>query len=112
MIPHQNDAVMSRHIVQWKSSGQTQVAYCKEHALKPHVFSYYKKKLNPVIAPQDANQLVPVQLLSKFTRSSPKPASEADKIQLSHTNGFSLAINSRADLSTLKPLLELVRSIA
>ncbi len=112
MSPHQNDAVMRRHIAQWKSSGQTQIAYCQEHALKPHVFSYYKKKLNPDAAPLDSSQLVPVQLVSAFSTVSPKPASESDIFQLSHSNGFSLAINSRTELSILKPLLELIRSVA
>ena len=112
MSPHQNDAAMRRHIAQWKSSGQTQKAYCQEHAIKPHVFSYYKKKLNPDAAPLDTSQLVPVQLVSKLRTSSSKSTTEPDTIQLSHSNGFSLAINNRSDLSTLKPLLELVRSIA
>ena len=112
MSPHKNDAVMRRHIAQWKSSGQTQIAYCKAHALKPHVFSYYKKKLNPDAAPLDTSQLVPVQLVSAFSTTSQKPASEPDTIQLFHSNGFSLAINSRAKLTTLKPLLELIRSVA
>ncbi len=112
MSPHQNDAVMRRHIAQWKSSGQTQIAYCKAHAIKLHVFSYYKKKLKPDAAPLDSSQLVPVQLVSAFSTALPKSASEPDSFQLSHSNGFSLAINSRTELSTLKPLLELIRSVA
>ena len=112
MSPHQNDAVMRRHIAQWKSSGQTQIAYCQEHVLKPHAFSYYKKKLNPDAVSLDTSQLVPVQLVSKLLTSSSKFTAEPDTIQLSHSNGFSLAINSRAELSSLKPLLELIRSMA
>jgi|GEM_PF-4827199 len=46
MIPHQKDAVMKEHISQWKKSGLTQVAYCNEHGVKPHIFSYYKAKLD------------------------------------------------------------------
>lgn len=112
MSPHQNDAIMRQHLAQWKSSSLTQAAYCKEHAIKPHIFSYYKRKLSQVVASRDSNQLVPVHLISSFSALSSKPASEADTIQLSHSNGFSIAINSRADLSSLKPLLELVRSVA
>ena len=111
MSPHQNDAVMKRHISQWKSSGQTQIAYCKDHGLKPHVFSYYKKKLNPAIVAQGSSQLVPVQLISTLSTPTPKPTAEAGIVQLSHANGFSLTINSRTELSSLKPLLELVRSV-
>ena len=112
MSPHQNDAVMKRHLSQWKNSGQTQKAYCKEHAIKPHVFSYYKKKLAPTIGARDSSQLIPVQLVSTLSTPSPKPTSETETIQLSHTNGFSLTINSHTPLFSLKPLLELVRSIA
>ncbi len=112
MSPHQNDAVMKRHLSQWINSGQTQIAYCKDHGLKPHVFSYYKKKLNPAIVAQGSSQLVPVQLVSTLSTPPPKSTSETETIHLSHTNGFSLTINSRTPLSSLKPLLELVRSIA
>ena len=112
MSPHQNDAVMRRHLAQWQGSGQSQRAYCKEHGLKPHVFSYYKKKLNSGMASTDAGQLVSVQLTPELTSSYSKATAERDSILVSHANGFSLMINDRTELSALKPLLELVRSIA
>ena len=112
MSPHQNDAVMKRHLAQWQSSGQSQRAYCKEHGLKLHVFSYYKKKLNSGMASVDAGQLVSVQLVPELTSSYSKATAEPDSILVAHTNGFSLTISNRVELASLKPLLELVRSVA
>jgi hypothetical protein len=47
MSPYQNHATMHGHIAQWQASDLTQAAYCKEHGIKPHIFSYYKKKFWP-----------------------------------------------------------------
>jgi hypothetical protein len=38
--------IWKTHIERWKQSGQTQVAYCREHELKPHQFTYWKKKFD------------------------------------------------------------------
>ena len=46
MSPYQNHATMQGHIAQWQASDLTQAAYCKEHGIKPHIFSYYKKKFS------------------------------------------------------------------
>ena len=49
MSPYQNHATMQGHIAQWQASDLTQAAYCKEHGIKPHIFSYYKKKFVPIL---------------------------------------------------------------
>ena len=33
-----------QHIEDWRSSGLTQIAYCRQHELKPHQFVYWKKR--------------------------------------------------------------------
>jgi len=111
MIPHQKDAIMKEHISQWKTSGLTQVAYCNEHDIKPHIFSYYKGKLSQVVSSQHVSSLVPVKLISNPSALSTLPAS-TDTIKLSHANGFSIEVKACTDLSCLKPLLDLVKSVA
>jgi hypothetical protein len=43
----------------WKASGLTQVAYCQQHAIKPHIFSYYKKKFSAAPAAAKKDKLMP-----------------------------------------------------
>jgi hypothetical protein len=42
MHQYQDHTLIQEHIANWKASGLTQVAYCQQHAIKPHIFSYYK----------------------------------------------------------------------
>ena len=37
-------AYWKRHIESWRSSGLTQTAYCHQHELKAHQFTYWKKR--------------------------------------------------------------------
>ena len=95
MSPYQNHATMHGHIAQWQASDLTQTAYCKEHGIKPHIFSYYKKKF--CSASQVANpsgQLVPVKLVADDAPlvSTLSSSSGLGVIRLTHANGFSLDI--------------------
>ncbi|MFK5984624.1 MAG: hypothetical protein QM479_04250 [Pseudomonadota bacterium] len=101
------DTLMRKYLEHWQSSAQTQVAYCRQHNIPIHVFSYYKKKLGSTVSESPSNgknnQLIPIHLISEATAVEP--------IQVNHTNGFSLQINPE-DVTHLKPLLELLSSIA
>jgi len=110
MSPHQKDADMKAHLSQWKKSGLTQIAYCNEHDIKPHIFSYYKGKLNRADSSQHSNSLIPVDLISNNSAVL-SSAIDPETIKLSHRNGFSLEVKVSTELSSLKPLLNLVRSI-
>jgi len=46
MTSSQNKAAMQVHLPQWQASQLSQASYCKQHNLKPHIFSYYKNKLS------------------------------------------------------------------
>lgn len=113
MVPHQKDAVMRSHLSRWKTSGLTQIAYCNQHDIKPHVFSYYKSKLSQGDGGSEAlsSSLVPVGLLSSNTPLT-KQATDSSLIKISHSNGFSIEVKTCSELSSLKPLLDLLRSIA
>jgi hypothetical protein len=113
MIPHQKDAVMKSHLSRWKSSGLTQIAYCNQYNIKPHIFSYYKGKLSQGDGGSEAlsSSLVPVALLSSNALLT-KQAMGSGLIKISHSNGFSIEVKTCSELSSLKPLLDLLRSIA
>lgn len=112
MVPHQKDAVMKSHISRWESSGLTQIAYCKQHDIKPHIFSYYKAKFSQGnrVTEAASGSLVPVELLQS-KHSLTKQMIDSNLIKISHSNGFSIEVKSSTELSSLKPLLDLLRSI-
>ena len=115
MRPYQNHATMQGHIAQWQASNLSQTGYCKEHGIKPHIFSYYKKKFSSDSAvAKHSNQLIPVKLVADDASpgSNLLPSSGSGVLRLTHANGFSLEINSHADMASLKPLLELLRSVS
>ncbi len=109
MNPYQNHAAMQGHIAQWQASSLSQAEYCKEHGIKPHILSYYKKKFSS--SAKQSSQLVPVKLLADESLSA-IGSSGCNVIRLTHANGFSLEINPHADMASLKPLLELLRSVS
>ena len=115
MSPYQNHATMQGHIAQWQASDLTQAAYCKEYGIKPHIFSYYKKKFRSDSAvAKHSSQLVPVKLVANYESpgSNLSVSSGSAVIRLTHANGFSLEINPHTDVASLKPLLEVVRSVS
>ena len=115
MSPYQDHAIMQSHLAHWKSSGLTQAAFCQAHGIKPHIFSYYKKKFSSTPTPaQHSSHLIPVRLVSDEEPPAPNASltSGSDVVRLSHANGFSLEINAHTDLVFLKPLLELLGSVS
>jgi hypothetical protein len=115
MSPYQNHATMQSHIAQWQASDLTQAAYCKEHGIKSHIFSYYKKKFSSDSAvAKHSSQLVPVKLVANDASlgSNLSSPSGPGVLRLTHANGFSLEINPHTDMASLKPLLELLRSVS
>ena len=63
MHQYQDHTLIQEHIANWKTSGLTQVAYCQQHAIKPHIFSYYKKKFAAAPAAAKKDKLMPVKLI-------------------------------------------------
>ena len=105
--PHSKDASMKQHIEACQASNLSQAAYCQQHDIPSHIFSYYRKKLGYVTSSKPVsinNQLIPINLLAESINSG--------QIKISHTNGFSLVINSEIDLNQIKPVLELLRTVS
>lgn len=105
MTPHSKDASMKQHLDNCKTSGLSQKAYCQQHKIPAHIFSYYKKKLGYTSSKStdSSHRLIPVNLISRATSSA--------VFKISHTNGFSVEVNADAELGHLKSLLELLRSV-
>lgn len=115
MSPYQNHAAIQRHIAQWQASDLTQAAYCKEHGIKPHIFSYYKKKFSSDSeVTKQSGHLIPVKLVADDAPRGLNLSSSFSlgALRLTHTNGFSLEINLHTDIASLKPLLEVLRSVS
>ena len=113
MSSFQNKAAMQKHISQWQASRLTQAKYCKAHDIKPHIFSYYKKKFSsPASSVTQASPLVPVKLVPEVMPGSSRLSVGSSAIKVTHSNGFSLEIHAGTELSSLKPVLELLRSIS
>lgn len=113
MHQYQDHTLIQEHIVNWKASWLTQADYCKQHGIKPYIFSYYKKKFASVSNAVKTDKLIPVTLIPEADsvgalRTQPL----APLIKISHANGFSLEISLNSELSSLKPVLELVSSIS
>ena len=73
-----------QQLEQWKVSKLSQAHYCRKHNLKPHRFSYWKRKLNQ---PVKKDTFIPVSLI-------PTPGDKA----YSQNSGISLAINNRVQI--------------
>ena len=104
--PHSKDASMKQHIEDCIASGLSQSRYCRQHDIPSHIFSYYRKKLGYVKPKTDSNnhQLIPIDLVVKPLN--------CEQIKITHSNGFSVEINSATELTHIKPVLELLRSIS
>ena len=90
------------HLQQWQKFQMKQSAYCRQHDLCPHKFSYYKQallsELNPLVpAPPKNNGFirVPVQALSN---------DEHDPLTLHFTNGVRLSGIAGNNLDIVKQL--------
>ena len=57
------------HIDRWQLDGMSQTAYCRHYSLKPHQFTYWKKRLSQI---DSAITFVPLQLAHQSAGSCDK----------------------------------------
>jgi len=91
------------HIERWKDSGQTQAAYCRQHGLKPHQFTYWKKRF---VQTNTDISFVPLDL----SRNLPV-AVTGSTFNLFTQNGFKIEVGTGFDPATLKQLICIVQSL-
>ena len=91
------------HIADWRASGLSQAAYCKQHYLSKSTFGHWKRKL----ADQNTQSEAPVVVPVTFER--PSPTNFAKPIRL-HAAGFQLEIEAGFCEQTLRDLLSVLTS--
>ena len=89
------------HIDQWRASGQSQAAYCRQHDLCPQKFSYWKRKssVKPAGSPGFARIRVDADLSS----------APSGGLSLRFNDGMRLEGITQNTMPCIQPLLELLR---
>ena len=91
------------HIESWQQSGLSQLDYCREHALKPHQFTYWKKR---IVRSDTDISFVPLH----FSQNLPAVV-KASTIHLITPNGYRIELGAGFDLAAVKQLLSTVQCL-
>jgi hypothetical protein len=91
------------HIESWQRSGLSQLAYCREHDLKPHQFTYWKKR---IVSADGAISFVPLH----FSQNLPV-AVKTTTINVVTPNGYRFELGAGFDPALVKQLLAAIQSI-
>ena len=90
-----------QHIKDWKASGLSQTAWCKQHDLKPEQLSYWYRKFEPItVKPQtktSPSAFIPVAVEAK-TPTTP--------LALTLPNGASISGIDESNLALTQQLVE------
>ena len=89
---------MRSQVEGWKTSGMTQIAYCRQHGIVFSQFNYWVRKLYPVIEP--ATGFVKIKI-----KTEPSPVSKASVMELVLPGGARLNFYQPVDPDYLKRLL-------
>lgn len=82
---------------EWKNSGQSKSAYCKERGIAYHSFFYWQKKLGSSASPTPA----------KFLEFSPPGSSTSlAQTEIIYPNGKRIVFHYPVEVSILKQLTE------
>jgi hypothetical protein len=101
--PEQKRRHWKTHIDSWRKSDLSQVAYCREHGLKLHQFTYWKKRVE-----QKDGDIAFVPL--RFSQNLPAVI-HSSRLQLTTPNGYKLELDGPFDQTVVRHLLHTVRSL-
>ena len=93
-----------QHIENWKSSGLSQIQYCRDHNLKVPTFQYWKSKLDRLTLP---TPLIPITVKSAVTSST---STFPSGVSLSFKDRFEIHLEVGFNLDTLHSILDLLES--
>ena len=96
----------SSHIERWQESGASQTEYCKEHGLKDHQFTYWKKR---IVQTETAAKFVSVNLGS-FTNRQPSPQ-PVSALRVVVSNGLKVEVEAGFDPHLLGQLIVALRGV-
>ena len=89
------------HIVKWQQSGLSQLAYCREHQLKPHRFYYWRRR---ILKPQPEVSFLPVTLPADTSR-------QLRTVRILLPNGCALELEGKAEPEQLERLVNIVAAL-
>ena len=101
--PKQKREHWQRHIEGWPASGLSQVAYCRQNDIKPHQWSYWKKRLSRT---DSGVSFVPLKIACNLPMAAAMPA-----FSLLTPNGYKIDVGVGFDPVALKQLLNAVQSL-
>ena len=78
----------------------TKKSYCESHQVKPHVFDYWRKKLQRPI--KSSSSFIPISL-----QESKAPLLVPVQLEVCYNNGRSIRLPSNTPISLLEQLLKL-----
>jgi transposase-like protein len=82
---------MQQHIAACKASGKSVESYCNEHQVKPHIYYYWRKKLQPQ------------QRVGKFISIAPQLYNSA--VSIVFTNGNRICFETMPPADYVKQLM-------
>jgi hypothetical protein len=101
----QKRSCWKQHIEGWRSSGMTQTAYCQQHELSGHQFTYWKKRF---VQTETGIRFVPI----KIRRSLPLPgAMESSPLRVTVNGDLQIEIGHDFDPQLLRRLIATLRSL-
>ena len=101
--PERKHRQWEAHIENWQKSALSQVAYCREHGLKYHQFTYWKKRVQ-----QENGDIAFVPL--RLSQNLPAVINSS-RIELITPNGYKLELSGNFDQTVVRQLLHTVRSL-
>jgi hypothetical protein len=95
----------SSHIERWQESGLSQSQYCKEHGLRDHQFTYWKKRM---VQTETAAKFVSLNLSSFTNKQPPQPGSS---LRVVVSNGLKVEVEAGFDPHLLGQLIIALRAV-
>lgn len=98
-------AYWKRQIENWRSSGETQIAFCQKHDLKPHQFTYWKKRF---VQTETGITFVPL----KIRRPTELPsATNTPPVRVIVAGDLQIEVNATFDPQLLRRLITTLRTL-
>jgi len=94
--PRRSPSEIEQLVQQFRASGLSQVAFCRDHGLSPATLAYYRKRC--ALPASAAPALVPVHL-------APSPSARHSGLTLALASGHRVEIDCGFDAATLQLLL-------
>ena len=95
----------SSHIERWQESGSSQTEYCKEHGLKDHQFTYWKKR---IVQTETEGKFVSLNLSSFTNQQPPQPGCP---LRVVVSSGLKVEVEAGFDPDLLGQLIIVLRGV-